>query len=263
MTYLVYMAVSPSGGAYIGITSRSLEKRQTEHRLSVKRPNGSCCKAFGNAINRYGFEGFEWSVLAEGLSAPEADHLERFLIDIYRPRYNIEAGGFLLGKIGTRGRPVICVNTGRSYSSGKTAARELGLSQMTVSGLCRKGGQTRGGLRFRFADAEEVVRKPRPPEDVAAGRASRIAKLKARRHPLEAIERMKAAAKKRGVSLKTREIGDAKKRKPIRCIQTGTILPDAYHAALAHGLARQSVYALVYSGGISAMAGVSFERVGG
>lgn len=79
--------------------------------------------------------------------------------------------------------------------------------------------------------------------------------------PPETIKRMRAAAKKRGISNATRTAAKAAQVKPIRCVETGTVFPDAHEAALAHGLARNSVYSLIYKGGKSKLAGVSFERV--
>lgn len=262
MTYLIYRATSrTSGGSYIGLTSRLLIFRQREHWAAVKTGRNAC-PAFTAAMRKHGVEDFEWEILIDGLEGDEASHLEAFLISAYRPRYNAAPGGSTGDRLGPSAvaRAVICINTGIAYESGTAAAKAHSVSQMTVSIICNRGGQTKKGWRFRFADSEEVVRVPRTQEQIEAGRKSRVEKLKARRHSPETIERMKVAAKKRGVSRRTREIGDAKKRKPIVCVETGTVFRDANEAAMAHGVKRSHIYDRIFKERPSGIAMVSFRH---
>jgi hypothetical protein len=259
MSYLIYRAKSKtSGGVYIGMTSRLFRIRQREHRYSVTSSKKLTCKAFVAALRKYGYDDFVWEVLFEGLSSEEADQIERFLIDMHRPRYNITAGGG--GTTGVQARPVICIITGKRYVTGIAAARDVGVDTNRIVQLCAKGGSTKSGLRFRYEDADEVTPVARSEADIEAGRRSRIEKLKARRHSPETIERMKVAAKLRGVSAKTREIGDAMKRKALVCNETGTVFRDARDAAMAHGLKRARIYDLIFNGKVSQTAFVSFRH---
>ncbi len=160
-----------------------------------------------------------------------------------------------------RKKAVTCINTAERYDSVLAAAQSLGLSSMTVSNICRKGGQTKGGLRFRFADRAEIIRAPRSCAEIEAGRQSRVAKLKARRYSPETIERMRVAAKARGISDATREAADMVRIKPVRCVETGQVFAHAGDAALAVGLKRNSIYALLCRPGAKSGAGLSFEHV--
>lgn len=225
----------------------------------MRRKKGNC-PAFGAAIRKYGFDKFQWKVLRDGLSEAEAKEAEIRLISEMCPAYNVSAGGDIgLGK--TRRRAVICINTGVEFESGTAASEACGVSQMTVSLLCRNGGETKTGLRFRFADAKEVIRKPRDPADIEAGRRIRIQKLKARRHPPETIEKMRRAAKARGVSDATRKAANIARIRPVRCVETGQLFAHAEEAARSVGLKRGSIYALLYRPGKKCGAGLSFEFV--
>lgn len=162
--------------------------------------------------------------------------------------------------ISVRAKPVVHINTGIEYPTAAAAARALDLSMGTIGQICINGGITNAGHRFRFADADEVIRPMRPAAAVEAGRKARSEKLKARRHPPETIKRMKAAAKLRGVSDKARHAQREKQRKHIVCVETGTVFRDAAAAGLAHGVDRQHVYNQMQSPRPSRLAGVSFRH---
>lgn len=51
----------------------------------------------------------------------------------------------------SRGIPVVCVETGVIYHSGREAARQLGLRQSGISRCCNNENATAGGYHFRFA----------------------------------------------------------------------------------------------------------------
>jgi group I intron endonuclease len=84
------MHTAPNGKSYIGQTC-DLERRNAVHKSS----NG--CRAFANAIKKYGWDSFTHSVLAEGLSLEEANSQEAALIQKYGTLspggYNLKTGG--------------------------------------------------------------------------------------------------------------------------------------------------------------------------
>lgn len=260
MAYTVYIAERDSGaGAYIGLTSRLLSARRREHEGDARNGKKNGCRAFAAALVKYGADAFAWNVLADGLTESEARLIERFAIDFYRPRYNIAPGGSV-GNGETKKRPVICVTTGKLYHSVNDAAAAIGVTQGAIVHACAKGSVcTSEKLSFRYEDAPQVVRV-RTPEQIEAGRLSRIEKLKARRHPPETIERMKGAAKKRGVARSTREAQRSANQKPVVCVETGTVFRDGTAAGLAHGIDRNRVYECIYHRRVNRAAGVSFRR---
>ena len=82
-------------------------------------------------------------------------------------------------KDGMRRRPVRCINDGKIYLSGAKAARAYGVANMTVSNLCRLGGETQNGLRFMFADEDSApIKKSRTAEQIDSHNKARLAALK-------------------------------------------------------------------------------------
>lgn len=75
--YCVYVHINKSNGKkYYGITNNI----SARWGLNGKRYVGSSCRAFGAAIEKYGWDGFEHIVLHEGISKEEACERERFYI---------------------------------------------------------------------------------------------------------------------------------------------------------------------------------------
>jgi len=90
--YTVYKHVSPSNKVYIGITSQPVKKRWHGGANYTSNPY------FTNAIQKYGWDGFQHIIIAEGLSEEEARIAERKLIKRYKSTdrafgYNLCPGG--------------------------------------------------------------------------------------------------------------------------------------------------------------------------
>lgn len=90
--YLVYCHTSPSGKRYVGITGTSAEQRWS---------NGSGYKKnfyFYRAIQKYGWDSFQHTILFEGLTLEEAKYIEIRLIKEWNLTdkqfgYNLREGG--------------------------------------------------------------------------------------------------------------------------------------------------------------------------
>ena len=65
----------------------------------------------------------------------------------------IERNTLRLASGSSRNKPVLCTTDGKLHAGGAAAARFYGISPMTVSNLCNKGGRTRAGLSFKFAES--------------------------------------------------------------------------------------------------------------
>lgn len=95
--YCVYMHTSPSGKKYIGLTCQNPESRWA---------NGYGYKGnsyFDRAIQKYGWDAFEHTIVAQGLTQQEACRMETELITQYNTidrdkGYNMTLGG--LGCVG-------------------------------------------------------------------------------------------------------------------------------------------------------------------
>lgn len=114
--YTVYMHISPSNKRYIGITCQKPQKRWG---------NGSGykeCPAFYKAIQKYGWENIQHTILFENLSKEEAERKEIDLIAEYKSNkkeygYNIENGGNCAGTHSEEVRRKISqANKGKVYS---------------------------------------------------------------------------------------------------------------------------------------------------
>jgi group I intron endonuclease len=90
---VVYQAVNLiNGKRYIGITSRTLLTRATEH-LSDAKCRKNPAVAFHRAIRKYGADLFRFSVLASVDSFEDACRIEVRLIAAWHPEYNSSKGG--------------------------------------------------------------------------------------------------------------------------------------------------------------------------
>ena len=90
---IVYRAKNKiNNKSYIGITTKTLEHRKRTHEKAVKYVN----RKFYNALSKYGFDNFEWSVLEECNSITELENKEVYYIEKYdslNNGYNLTSGG--------------------------------------------------------------------------------------------------------------------------------------------------------------------------
>ena len=82
-----------NGKVYIGQTKCTLKERAQSGGRNYRE-----CRKFYNAIQKYGWNSFSGEILVDGLTADEANRLERFYIMQYRSTedefgYNISLGG--------------------------------------------------------------------------------------------------------------------------------------------------------------------------
>lgn len=95
---IVYMAVSPSGKAYVGQTAFTLAHRRRGHSKRCYLKNDSAYhNKFSNALRKYGPDAFVWSVLHDNVAtSAELDRLEKAEIqarNTVERGYNHDFGG--------------------------------------------------------------------------------------------------------------------------------------------------------------------------
>ena len=91
---IIYQALNTiNGKRYIGQSNRTLGQRKRGHKYEAFR-RGTVTH-FYNALRKYGWDSFEWSILYEvKRDAPELiDELEQKYINELSPEYNSRAGG--------------------------------------------------------------------------------------------------------------------------------------------------------------------------
>jgi group I intron endonuclease len=90
---VVYMATSPSGKRYVGITSVELKKRIAAHCSSA---SAGSKYPFHRAIRKYGSKSILWEIIAKDISIDEAKKIERETIaemQLITYGYNATRGG--------------------------------------------------------------------------------------------------------------------------------------------------------------------------
>ena len=160
--FIIYKLTSPSGGVYIGQTSKSIEERGgKDGRYYVyKRKNGKFIQPLiANAIIKYGWDNFKKEVLYENLTKKEADLLEIDAIKKYRNQgkcYNVADGGD--GLVGVNERKVKQYNLNgefiKEWDSIKEVETFLGKkAQANICACCLGRKQRAYGFIWRYSDS--------------------------------------------------------------------------------------------------------------
>lgn len=164
MAFTVYKHINKvNGKIYIGITSQNVKRRWQDGA-------GYYGTYFYNAIKKYGWDGFDHVIIAEGLEKKEAEKIEIRLIketgcNKREIGYNIADGGRVV--IGTRERiggkhpNAVAVNVYdknhnfiATYDCQSTAAVELGINRKGITKTCQGICSTYKGYIFEYADKE-------------------------------------------------------------------------------------------------------------
>jgi len=94
---IIYRMVNTiNGKSYIGLTTLSLAERKHKHWLNSRNPDKNKNQAIYLAINKYGWEKFDWQELCSALTKEDLIHLEKQFItefDSYNTGYNNTLGG--------------------------------------------------------------------------------------------------------------------------------------------------------------------------
>lgn len=95
---LIYQALNLiNSKKYIGQTRRSLKNRKNLHKFFGRKEKSYKNNYFHNALRKYSWESFEWSILEEGISVEDLNDREKYWIaklDTFKgPGYNCTSGG--------------------------------------------------------------------------------------------------------------------------------------------------------------------------
>ena len=173
--YIIYKYTSPSGGVYIGQTSKKRLNERSRNGgkgyLVLNKITGEFLQAaIANAIIKYGWDNFKKEILYENLTSEEADEIEQKLIKEYKEKgesYNIANGG----KSGTaipkehkikqytlKGEFV------KEWDSIKEAEDFLGVykAEANICACCLGRKSRAYGYIWRYAESETEVKPLRP-----------------------------------------------------------------------------------------------------
>ena len=179
-----------NGKVYIGQTTRTLSERIQGYKKEYKWKSNS--RPIIRAMNKYGFENFEFSIIEEDINSKEQlDEKEKYYIKKYKSLcsqkgYNVELGGNGVGKhseetkkkigqaqlgeknhmFGVKGygnqssKEVIELTTGQRFGSASVAAEELKLGFSHVCAVARGERGSTGGYVFRYLDKNGDIIQP-------------------------------------------------------------------------------------------------------
>lgn len=143
-TYYIYKVTNKiNGKIYIGQTN-NFERRKKQHLLD----NRTNHQAFKKALNKYGFEGFDWDIIDKCESKKEINQKEQYYIVYYNSKvpngYNIASGG--AGGSNWNLQPIVMLDLDgkliKKYDYIYQCEVETKLNHSTISACC-KGKQLR------------------------------------------------------------------------------------------------------------------------
>lgn len=121
------------------------------------------CIKFYNAIQKYGWENFERTILADNLSLEEANHLEEEFIKSFNSienGYNLKSGGLnnnfsdesrqkMSDSCKTK-KQIICLETKEIFESAKEIERQKGFANANIIACCKGKLHTAYGYTWAY-----------------------------------------------------------------------------------------------------------------
>lgn len=189
-TYIVYRHTCPSGKVYIGITGMSFEKRCGSNGCNYKKNT-----LFYRAIKKYGWDNIAHEILFDRLTKEEAEQKEIELIAKYKSNspeygYNISCGGES-GHAGVKASEETRKKMSVSHLGNlSNTGRKLTTEHRRKLSEVRKGNTNMLGRKFSVETRRKMSEAQKGAKNHFYGK----------HHTPEAIEKMKAARRARGVS---------------------------------------------------------------
>lgn len=140
--WCIYKHTSPSGKSYIGMTSKTPEKRW----LNGKGYNPNT--KFGQAIIKYGWDNFSHEILENNIpSLSQAQQREIYYInffDTFTNGYNSTLGGDNVAPDIIIKHQVICHETQKIFESTVAAAEYYDVAHSQIGRACKTGNKVKG-----------------------------------------------------------------------------------------------------------------------
>lgn len=150
---LIYMKISPSGGKYIGKTSRTEEIRWKEHIYEALNSNDDNYNSiFNKAIRKYGAENFITEILEENIPDDMLSKKEQYWINYHRTFYLDDNHGYNM----TRGGEGTSLYDAQQIKS----LWEQGFSVSEMQGIIQcKYSAIHSRLRAQNVSSEEIRKR--------------------------------------------------------------------------------------------------------
>lgn len=213
--YYLYLHIFPNNKYYIGITHLNPEERWKKNGMGYKHQS-----LMWNAIQKYGWDNIKHEIILESTSKEEIEQKERYYItEVYHSNninfgYNIENGGNYIGKA--------------AVSTIQKRVKKL------------KGQKRSEEQRKTISDAHKgIVVKEETKQKISEIMSK---KYVGKNNPMYG----KKLTKKHKAKLLAGILA-TRKRKPVRCIETGEIFESLQAAANFLGLFRKGSGNLLYA----------------
>lgn len=233
--YTVYMHIAPNGKRYIGITSQQPEVRWKNGHGYADNPY------FFGAIQKYGWENFEHTIVATGLKKECAEEMEISLISAFRSSdrntgYNIAPGG--------------CINTHAEETREKIkrAAARTWADDRKREKLCEamRGVKRSETARANISKAQRI--RFQNPEERAKISAVQIGKTRteaAKKKTSESLKKYYESPENREAHRKAHEGVNRKNRaRAVVCIETGEFFEAVCDAEQKFGIDHRNIVAV-------------------
>ena len=216
---LVYVAInSINNKKYFGITARDLQRRIENH-WGSSRDKKRRKTAFANALNKYGKENIKFHKIFEASSYDEAKFIEKGLIEIFKPEYNLTLGGE--GALGYRHSP--------------ETIEKIKKNRIPNANQFQKGHMHSKETLEKIAKTKSLnpyhgywIGKKRSPETIEKYKKSRTGK------PCLALKGKSLSAAALDASARIR-------RKPVICINDSKKFPSVSEAAIYYNTTRTAI----------------------
>lgn len=213
--YYLYLHTFPNNKYYVGITYLNVNERWKKQGQGYKKQ-----KKMWNAIQKYGWDNIKHEIIEESTSKEEIEQKERYYItEIYHSNdtrfgYNIESGGNYVGKA--------------AISTIKKRVKKL------------KGKKRSKEQIKRISDAHKGI----PVKEETKQKMSKIMSKKyiGKNNPMYGKKLTKEHKEKLLAGILA-----TRKRKPVRCIETGERFESLQAAANFLGLFRKQSSNLLYA----------------
>jgi len=239
---VVYMATNlVNGKRYIGVTNKGMDGRRRSH-LSKVRNGERGCPRFYDAIRKYGDKSFIWEVLVSCETFREACEHEIRLISEENPEYNVARGGWLGNEVAANRRPVVCLEDGIVYPSGKHAADAYGIGGGDISGCCKFKRRTAANGRHFIFHSSKLSQKQRD-KLIRKIDLHSASERSAKRRNTPLVEAYRGVEEGRDAKGRL-ATGPMRNSKKVICLDDNVIFPSASAAARHYRVCRSAVIEL-------------------
>lgn len=158
-----------NGKSYVGKTKHPLYVRWSQHKLSAKKGSKA---PFHKALRKYGTDSWKLEIICKASSLEELAKKEKQYISLGDHSYNATPESSLSGRLWTTEEkqtrkkapwfstpePIVCLTTGKKFSSIVEASKLLLIPHSSIAAVCRGRKDSTKGLKFDFVNMHKKIK---------------------------------------------------------------------------------------------------------